>query len=145
MFSKEHTPLPNGKHFSRTMMKRKTRKTPQTKRKGQAGIFGSKRSWLAMGTLAAYAAIGANRPAVAAVWKTGTTADGAAATLPPPGSSGSPTQPAGPKAGGRPLSTRRNTHASRHLAAHELKHINDADRLLRGAGCQPRRYTSAGG
>ena len=63
-------------------MKRKTRKTPQTKRKGQAGIFGSKRSWLAMGTLAAYAAIGANRPAVAAVWKTGTTADGAAATLP---------------------------------------------------------------
>ncbi len=81
-FSKEHTPLPNGKHFSRTMMKRKTRKTPQTKRKGQAGIFGSKRSWLAMGTLAAYAAIGANRPALAAVWKTGTTADGAAATLP---------------------------------------------------------------
>jgi catecholate siderophore receptor len=63
-------------------MKRKTRKTPQTKRKGQAGIFGGKRSWLAMGTLAAYAAIGANRPALAAVWKAGTTGDGAAATLP---------------------------------------------------------------
>src|ERR1700733_14615156 len=81
-FSKEHAPLPNGKHISRTMMKRKTRKTPPTKHKGQAGIFGSKRSWMAMGTLASYAAIGANRPALAAIWKAGTAGDGAAATLP---------------------------------------------------------------
>jgi catecholate siderophore receptor len=49
----------------------------------QTNLFGNARGWVAMGTLAAYAAIGANRPALAAIWKTDpTSGGGAAATLP---------------------------------------------------------------
>jgi len=55
-------------------------------KKSQTGMLTVTRGWLAMGTLAAYAAMGAGRPAMAAIWKTdpagGTAGGGAAATLP---------------------------------------------------------------
>jgi catecholate siderophore receptor len=63
-------------------MKHKKRNT-QTKKTVQSNLFGNARGWVAMGTLAAYAAIGANRPAMAAIWKTDpASGGGAAATLP---------------------------------------------------------------
>jgi len=63
-------------------MKDKTRKRAQGRNTGQTARFGNAREWVAVGTLAAYAAMGAKRPALAAVWKTDPNADGAAATLP---------------------------------------------------------------
>ena len=63
-------------------MKDKTRKRAQGRNTRQTARFGNAREWLAVGTLAAYAAMGANRPALAAAWKTDPSADGAAATLP---------------------------------------------------------------
>ena len=63
-------------------MKRKLLNTPAGNKKTQAAIFGTARDWVAMGTLAAYAAIGANRPALAAPWKSDPSGTGAAATLP---------------------------------------------------------------
>ena len=63
-------------------MKRKLLNTPAGNKKTQATIFGNARGWVAMGTLAAYAAIGANRPALAAPWKSDPSGTGAAATLP---------------------------------------------------------------
>jgi catecholate siderophore receptor len=63
-------------------MKHKKRKT-QAKKTAKSQLFGTARGWVAMGTLAAYAAIGANRPAMAAIWKKDpTSGGGAAATLP---------------------------------------------------------------
>ena len=63
-------------------MKHKKQNT-QAKKTVQSNLFGNARGWVAMGTLAAYAAIGANRPAMAAIWKTDpTSGGGAAATLP---------------------------------------------------------------
>ena len=52
------------------------------KKTAQANLLGGARSWVAMGTLAAYAALGANRPAMAAIWKTDPSSSGVAATLP---------------------------------------------------------------
>jgi catecholate siderophore receptor len=52
------------------------------KRRTQSTILGNARGLVAMGTLAAYAALGANRPALAAIWKTEPADGGAAATLP---------------------------------------------------------------
>ena len=60
-------------------MKDKTWKRAQGKKTAR---FGNAREWVAAGTLAAYAAIGANRPALAAIWKSDPNADGTAATLP---------------------------------------------------------------
>jgi catecholate siderophore receptor len=62
-------------------MKQKTRKMP-AKKTAQANLMGNARDWVAMGTLAVYAALGANRPAMAAIWKTDPSSGGAAATLP---------------------------------------------------------------
>jgi catecholate siderophore receptor len=63
-------------------MKHKKRKT-QAKKTAKSQLSGTARGWVAMGTLAAYAAIGANRPAMAAIWKKDpTSGGGAAATLP---------------------------------------------------------------
>ena len=59
-------------------MKQKIR----SKKTAQAKMFGNARGLVAMGTLAAYAAMGANRPAMAAIWKTDPGGNGAAATLP---------------------------------------------------------------
>ena len=53
-----------------------------SKKTAQAKMFGNARGLVAMGTLAAYAAMGANRPAMAAIWKTDPGGNGAAATLP---------------------------------------------------------------
>jgi catecholate siderophore receptor len=63
-------------------MKRKLRNTPVRNKRAETAIFGNARDWVAMGTLAAYAAMGANRPALAAPWKTDPSGAGAAATLP---------------------------------------------------------------
>src|ERR1700733_10296011 len=66
----------------RGTMKHKKRTTP-AKKAVQTNLFGNARGWVAMGTLAAYAAIGANRPAMAAIWKTDpASGGGAAVTLP---------------------------------------------------------------
>jgi catecholate siderophore receptor len=62
--------------------RQKTRKTPATKSTAPATMFGNARGWVAFGTLAAYAVMGANRPAMAAVFKTTPDGGGAAATLP---------------------------------------------------------------
>jgi len=48
----------------------------------RAGVLGNMRGWVAMGTLATYAAMSGNRPALAAVAKSDGSADGTAATLP---------------------------------------------------------------
>jgi catecholate siderophore receptor len=63
-------------------MKQAMRKTPSRKKSVQRNVFGNARGWVAMGTLAAYAAMGANRPAMAAIWKTDPGPSGGAATLP---------------------------------------------------------------
>lgn len=62
-------------------MSQKTRKRPGSTRIGQTRRLGQTRSWIAMGTLAAYAAMGGTRSALAAAAKAN--GDGApAATLP---------------------------------------------------------------
>jgi catecholate siderophore receptor len=61
-------------------MKQSRRRRIRTHHKA-AGFFGSSRTWLAAGTLAAYAAAGSNRPALAATVKTDADPSGAA-TLP---------------------------------------------------------------
>ncbi len=63
-------------------MKRKKLKRPAAKKARQSSMFWNPRGWVAMGTLAAYAAMGTNKPAVAAVWKTDPATDGGAPTLP---------------------------------------------------------------
>ncbi len=61
-------------------MSQKTRKRPGSTRIGQTRRLGQTRSWIAMGTLAAYAAMGGTRSALAAAAKAN--GDGApAATL----------------------------------------------------------------
>jgi catecholate siderophore receptor len=62
-------------------MKQKRRNTP-TRKNALQRIFLEHRSWLAMGTLAAYAAMSANRPAFAAAPLKAEPNGGAAATLP---------------------------------------------------------------
>jgi catecholate siderophore receptor len=63
-------------------MKQSTRKTTAGKKKSRAGIGGS-RGWIAAGTLAAYAAMGGTKAAIASIEKTDPAASGAAeATLP---------------------------------------------------------------
>jgi catecholate siderophore receptor len=52
------------------------------KRSTQCAILGNARGLVAMGTLAVYAALGANRPALGAVWRTEPTDGADAATLP---------------------------------------------------------------
>ena len=63
-------------------MQPKTWNVAGKKRNAQDSILGSARSMVAMGTLAAYAAMGASRPTLAAVWKNEPADGGAAATLP---------------------------------------------------------------
>ena len=58
-----------------------SKKTSRTKLM-KAGVLGNMRGWVAVGTLATYAAMSGNRPALAAVGKSGSSSDGAAATLP---------------------------------------------------------------
>jgi catecholate siderophore receptor len=83
--------------MSKQARKRKTQKSRTEKQAKPATIFGNAifkylpfgcgmaenaRGLVAVGALAAYAAVGANRPALAAVWKTNPEGGGAAATLP---------------------------------------------------------------
>ncbi|WP_263358322.1 TonB-dependent siderophore receptor [Acidicapsa ligni] len=63
-------------------MSQKTQKVQAKKKTAQAVMFGNARGLVAMGTLAAYAVMGANRPAMAAVWKIDPSGNGASATLP---------------------------------------------------------------
>ena len=63
-------------------MKQKQRKAQKRKSSIHARIFKNSRGWLAMGTLAAYAVMGANRAAMAAVTVKTEPDGGAAATLP---------------------------------------------------------------
>src|SRR5580658_6491355 len=76
---------------NRKTLRSKLKRTVKQKKSGglkksQTGVLAGTRGWLAMGTLAAYAAMGAGRPAMAAIWKTdpagGAAGGGAAATLP---------------------------------------------------------------
>ena len=62
-------------------MQKKSR-TQKRKRPSQSGVFSNARGLVAMGTIAAYAAMGANRPAMAAIWKVDPNGNGTSATLP---------------------------------------------------------------